>query len=214
MKSVLLATLLLGSSAVVATAQEDMSKWIRPTEVPQPKNNKLTPARIELGKLLYFDTRLSKDNTISCATCHHPKRGWTDAIPTSKAVGFQGRVGPRNSPVVLNTAYQKHQFWDGRVKSLEQQALGPIQADVEMNMSLKELVPKLKAIKGYAPLFEKAYPGEGITPDTIAKAIASFERTVISPDAPFDKWVKGDKHAMSKEAQEGFELFKGKQNSL
>ena len=111
---------------------------------------------------------------------------------------------------MLNTAYQKHQFWDGRAKSLEQQALGPIQADVEMNMSLKELVPKLKAIKGYAPLFEKAYPGEGITPDTIAKAIASFERTVISPDAPFDKWVKGDKHAMSKEAQEGFELFKGK----
>jgi len=88
MKSVLLATLLVGSSAVVATAQEDMSKWIRPTEVPQPKNNKLTPERIELGKLLYFDTRLSKDNTISCATCHHPKRGWTDAIPTSKAVGF------------------------------------------------------------------------------------------------------------------------------
>jgi cytochrome c peroxidase len=209
MRSVLLAALLLGSSAVV-NANEDMSKWMRPTEVPQPKNNKLTPARIELGKLLYFDTRLSKDNTISCATCHSPYRGWTDVNPTSKAVGFKGRVGPRNSPVVLNTAFQRHQFWDGRAKSLEEQALGPIQADVEMNMSLKELVPKLKAIKGYAPLFEKAYPKEGITPQTIAKAIASFERTVISPDAPFDKWVRGDKNAMSKEEQEGFALFKGK----
>ena len=205
-----LSALLLASTFTTLSASEDMSKWLRPSEVPQPKNNKLTPERIELGKYLYFDKRLSKNDKVSCATCHSPYRGWTDMVPTSKAVGFEGRVGPRNSPVVLNSAYQKHQFWDGRARTLEQQALGPIQADVEMNMPLDELVPKLRKIKGYAPLFEKAYPGEGITKDTIAKAIASFERTVVSPDAPFDKYVKGDKNAISKKAKEGFELFKGK----
>ena len=199
---------LLISTSVFASS--NISKWLRPVEVPQPKENKLTPQRIELGKLLYFDTRLSLDNTISCATCHHPKRGWTDLNPASKAVGFKGRVGPRNSPVVLNTAYQNRQFWDGRVKTLEQQALGPIEADVEMNMPLKTLIPKLNNIKGYLTLFEKAYPGEGITRDTLAKAIASFERTIVSTESPFDKYIKGDKKAISKKAQEGFELFQGK----
>jgi len=199
---------LLFSTALFASS--DLHKWLRPTEVPQPKENKITPQRVALGKLLYFDTRLSRDNTISCATCHHPQRGWTDLNPTSKAVGFDGRVGPRNSPVILNTAYQKHQFWDGRAKSLENQALGPIEASVEMNMPLSELIPKLNKIKGYVVLFEKAYPGEGLTKKSLAKALASFERTVVSTDSPFDKYIKGDKKAMSKEAQEGFTLFKGK----
>ncbi len=207
----------LALSALVATlaitsvsATEDMKKWLRPSEVPQPKDNKLTPERIELGKLLYFDTRLSSSGKVSCATCHHPKHGWTDEKPTAKAVGHEGRVGPRNSPVVLNTAYQRHQFWDGRARTLEQQALGPIEADVEMNMSLDVLIPKLNKIKGYVELFEKAYPGEGITKDTLAKAIASFERTVVSTESPFDKYAKGDKNAISKKAKEGFELFTGK----
>jgi len=213
-KKPLLATLVISALFTGANANDDMKKWLRPASVPQPANNKLTPERIELGKLLYFDKRLSKNNKVSCATCHSPARGWTDAIPTSKAVGFEGRVGPRNSPVVLNAAYQRHQFWDGRAKSLEQQALGPIQTDVEMNMPLKELIPKLQKIKGYAPLFEKAYPGEGINKDTIAKAIASFERTVVSPDAPFDKYAKGDKNAISKDAKEGFALFKGKAHCI
>jgi len=201
---------ILFSSVLSVNANEDMSQWLRPANVPQPKNNKLTPERIKLGKLLYFDTRLSKDNTVSCATCHHPQRGWTDQIPTSKAIGFKGRVGPRNSPVILNTAYQRHQFWDGRAKSLEQQALGPIEAEVEMNMPLKELLPKLKRIKGYVTLFKKAYPGEGLTKKTLAKAIASFERTIVSTESPFDKYAKGDKNAIPKEAKEGFALFKGK----
>ncbi len=204
--SALVATLAITS----VSATEDMSKWLRPSEVPQPKNNKLTPERIELGKLLYFDTRLSSSGEVSCATCHHPKRGWTDEKPTAKAVGVEGRVGPRNSPVVLNTAYQNRQFWDGRVRTLEQQALGPIEADVEMNMPLDVLLPKLRNIKGYVDLFEKAYPGEGITEKTLAKAIASFERTVVSTESPFDKYAKGDKHAISDKAKEGFDLFTGK----
>ncbi len=192
------------------TATGDMREWLRPLEVPQPANNKLTAERIELGKLLYFDVRLSSSEKISCATCHHPKHGWSDEIPTPKAVGHEGAVGPRNSPVVLNTAYQNRQFWDGRARTLEQQALGPIEADVEMNMPLEILIPKLNKINGYVQLFKKAYPGEGLTETSLAKAIASFERTVVSTISPFDKYAMGDTKAISKEAQEGFELFRGK----
>lgn len=203
-----------GSLMILAPlyATEDISKWIRPTEVPQPKDNKMTPQRIELGKLLYFDVRLSASKKISCATCHHPKHGWTDEVPTSKAVGHEGATGPRNSPVVLNTAYQNRQFWDGRVKTLEEQALGPIEADVEMNMSLDILIPELNKIKGYQKLFKEAYPKSNgiITADYLAKAIASFERTVVSTEAPFDRYILGDEKAISKKAIEGFELFKGK----
>ena len=190
----------------------DMEKWLRPVEIPQPKDNKMTPERNELGKLLYFDTRLSKDNTVSCATCHHPKRGWTDLISTSKAVGVNGAVGPRNSPTILNSAYQRHQFWDGRSKSLEDQALGPIEADVEMNIPLTELIPKLNKIQGYKKLFKEAYPESNgvITKEFLAKAIASFERTVVSTISPFDKYAMGDNNAISKKAKEGFELFQGK----
>ncbi len=194
--------------ATSAAAKEDLSKWIRPDKVPAPKNNRITPERIELGKFLYFDTRLSRNNTVSCATCHNPSMGWSDG--QSKAIGIEGRQGPRNSPTVINTAYQRHQFWDGRAKSLEEQALGPIQADVEMDMKLDKLVERLNGIEGYKKLFEKAYPGEGITKDTIAKAIATFERTVVSTEAPFDKYAKGDENAISENAKKGFALFTGK----
>ena len=195
-------------------ATEDMSKWLRPTEVPQPKDNKLTPERIELGKLLYFDVRLSRSEKISCASCHHPKAGWSDLIPTPKAVGHEGAVGPRNSPVILNTAYQNRQFWDGRAKTLEEQVLGPIEADVEMNMSIEELIPKLNSIKGYVELFTKAYPDEGLTKETLAKAIASFERTVVSSISAFDKYAMGEKDAISRKAKKGFEIFKGKAHCI
>ena len=208
-------SLLIASFFVLTvSASDDMKKWLRPSEVPQPANNRITPQRIELGKLLYFDVRLSGSEKISCATCHHPKHGWSDEKPTAKAVGFEGRVGPRNSPVVLNTAYQNRQFWDGRARTLEQQALGPIEADVEMNMPLEILIPKLNKIKGYVELFEKAYPGEGLTEKTLAKAIASFERTVVSTISPFDKYAMGEKNAISQEAKKGFELFKGKAHCM
>ena len=213
LQKVLSATLILTSLLATSTmATSDMSKWLRPSEVPQPKDNKLTPERIELGKLLYFDVRLSSSEKISCATCHHPKAGWSDLIPTAKAVGHEGSVGPRNSPVVLNTAYQNRQFWDGRVRTLEQQALGPIEADVEMNMPLEVLIPKLNKIKGYQKLFAVAYPKSNgiITEKNLAKAIASFERTVVSTDAPFDRYIKGDKNAVNKYVLEGFKLFTGK----
>jgi cytochrome c peroxidase len=207
-----LATLVVTTLFSTLNATQDMNKWLRPLEVPQPKDNLLTPERIELGKLLYFDTRLSSSGKISCATCHHPKRGWTDLIPVAKAVGHQGRVGPRNSPVILNSAYQNRQFWDGRVRTLEQQAVGPIETGVEMNMPLDKLLPTLNNIKGYQKLFKVAYPkSKGIiTKDYLAKAIASFERTVVSTTSPFDRFIKGDSYAINQKAKEGFELFQGK----
>ena len=203
---------LLGVASATASSSADMKKWLRPSEVPQPKDNKLTPQKIELGKLLYFDKRLSSSEKISCATCHNPKHGWSDEHPTPKAVGHEGAVGPRNSPTILNSAYQTRQFWDGRVKTLEQQALGPIQTGVEMHMPLDKLMPKLNSIKGYKKLFKEAYPkSKGvITAEYLAKALASFERTVVSTEAPFDRYIKGDKNAISKDAKDGFELFKGK----
>jgi len=204
--------ILIFISSLFLRAEDDINttKWLPPLEIPQPTDNRLTTQRIKLGKLLFFDKRLSSDDSISCATCHHPKRGWTDFKPVSKAVGVHGRIGPRNSPTLLNTAYQNRQFWDGRVRTLEQQALGPIQTDVEMDMPLEVLVVKLKAIKTYATLFEEAYPNEKLDKTTIAKALASFERTIISPPAPFDRYVQGDKKAISQDAKEGFKLFKHK----
>jgi cytochrome c peroxidase len=204
-------TALLASSASFASA--DIEKWLRPAEAPQPLNNKLTPERVELGKLLFFDPRLSSGGEFSCATCHDPKRGWTDLTPVSKAMGA-GR-GPRNTPTILNAGYQNRQFWDGRVKTLEEQALGPIEADVEMNMPLAELIPKLNEIHGYVKLFNAAYPGEGgLTQETLAKAIASFERTVVSTISPFDKYAMGDDNAIGVKAKKGFELFKDKAHCM
>jgi len=195
-------------------AKTEGKEWLRPATVPQPADNKLTPERIELGKLLFFDVRLSRDDTISCATCHHPKRGWTDLAPSPTAIGFEGRKGPRNSPTLLNTAYNSRHFWDGRAKTLEDQAVGPMQADVEMNMPLSILLPKLQKIQGYQKLFKDAYPKEGLNEVTLAKAIASFERTILSGISPFDKYIQGEKEAMTLEQKRGFELFKGKAHCI
>ncbi|MDH5218252.1 MAG: c-type cytochrome [Gammaproteobacteria bacterium] len=198
--------------AASGPSKEDAKKFLRPSEIPQPANNKMTPARIDLGKKLFFDPRLSSSNFISCATCHNPALGWSDALKT--ATGHGMRTLGRSTPTILNTAYQRFQFWDGRERSLEKQALGPIIAGGEMAQNLDELLVELKAIPGYVKLFEKAYPGEGIKGDTIAKAIASFERTVVSSEAPFDKWLMGNNKAMSKSAVRGFELFKTKANCV
>ena len=196
--------------SVTTLLSAETQEWLRPTTVPTPSDNTLTKERIALGKLLFFDVRLSHDDTLSCATCHHPKRGWTDLVPVTKALGFKGKRGPRNSPTLLNVAYQNRQFWDGRVKTLEAQALGPIEAEVEMNMPLETLIPKLNAISGYVELFKIAYPNEGLTKESLAKAIASFERTIVSTESPFDRYIKGDKKAITLDAIKGFKLFKNK----
>jgi len=215
-----IAIMLFGVSAILSTtvanatnmkpSAEDIENYLRPAEVPQPANNKMTPERIELGKILFFDPRLSGSKWISCATCHNPVMGWSDGLPT--AIGHGMKKLGRSTPTILNTAYQNRQFWDGRARTLEQQALGPIQAEPEMSGNLENLTKELAAIPEYREMFESSYPGEGITKDTIAKAIASYERTVVSNDSPFDRWLKGESGAMSEAAIRGFELFKGKAN--
>jgi len=203
--------MLLASSVLTITSfasSNDMTKWVMPKTAPSPANNKTTKKRVELGKLLYFDARLSKSGQVSCATCHNPQKGWSDG--RAKAIGVFGRVGPRNSPTVLNSAFQKHQFWDGRAKSLEEQELGPIQTHVEMDMKLDDVVKIIKSKQGYVKMFKKAYPNEPLNIKTIVKAIAAFERTVISQPSPFDLYVAGNKNAISADAAMGFSLFIGK----
>ena len=172
-----------------------------------PENNKHTAEKVELGKQLYFDKRLSKDNTISCASCHDPKKGWSNG--EAFATGVRGQVGGRSSPTIINSAYQELQFWDGRAKLLEGQALGPIQNPIEMDMPLDQVVAKLNKIEGYKQQFQKVF-GTEVNADGIAKAIAAFERTVLSGGAPYDRFKAGDTKALSENAQKGMKVFFGK----
>lgn len=175
--------------------------------VPHPEDNQPTAEKIALGKQLYFDPRLSSDNTISCASCHDPAKGWSNGEQFATGVG--GAKGGRNSPTVINSAYFTFQFWDGRAPSLEAQALGPIQNPIEMNMTLPAVVEKLNAIEGYRTQFQKVF-GTNVTADGIARAIAAYERTALSGDAPYDRFKAGDQDALSESAQRGMKLFFGK----
>jgi cytochrome c peroxidase len=178
-------------------------------QMPHPKENPSTPEKIALGKQLYFDGRLSADNKVSCASCHDPAKGFSNG--EQFATGVEGKKGGRNSPTVINSGFQKYQFWDGRAGSLEDQALGPIQNPIEMNMPLEAVVAKLNQIKGYKEQFQKIF-GTDVTADGIAKALAAYERTIVSTDAPYDKFKAGDKTALSEPAQRGMKLFFNKAN--
>jgi cytochrome c peroxidase len=178
-------------------------------EVKHPADNPPTPEKIALGKQLYFDARLSADDTVSCASCHDPAKGWSNGEAVATGVG--GLKGGRNSPTIINSAYSKLQFWDGRASSLEDQALGPIQNPIEMKMTLDDVLPKINAIPGYKEQFQKVF-GTDVTAENMARAIAAFERTVLSGDAPFDKFQAGDQSALSEAAQRGLKLFNGRAN--
>ncbi len=156
-----------------------------------PSDNPLTIAKVELGRQLYFDARLSKNNTVSCATCHDPAKGFSDGQPVS--TGINGQKGTRNAPTVFNRVYGKTQFWDGRAASLEEQALGPIQNPIEMGFTLEGVVERLKGIEGYRIQFERIF-GD-VTPDAIAKAIASFERVILVGGSPYDYYVEAQRFA-------------------
>lgn len=174
-----------------------------------PADNPLTPEKAELGKLLYFDKRLSRDGTVSCATCHDPKRGWTDQEAVSE--GILAQKGNRNAPTVLNSAYMFFQFWDGRAKNLEEQAKGPVENPLEMGNTHVNCVKSIQEIKGYAPYFKKAFGTEEVTMDKIAQAIASFERTVLSGNSAWDRYTQlKDETALSDSAKRGLALFEGK----
>src|SRR5262249_27545000 len=159
-----------------------------------PESDPLSVEKIELGKLLYFDGRLSKDGTVSCATCHDPAHGFAEPRKTSKGVG--GKFGARNAPTVINRLLSKEQVWDGRGADLEDQAKGPLVNPIEMAMASHPKVAETVAgIAGYHPLFAKAFGTPEVTIDRIAQAIASFERTVISGNSPFDRYQAGDRTA-------------------
>ncbi|MCF6156188.1 MAG: cytochrome-c peroxidase [Candidatus Brocadia sp.] len=176
--------------------------------VTVPADNPQTEAKIELGKKLYFDPRLSGNNWISCATCHNPTLGFTDGLPRMLG-GPTSQEGGRNSPTIINCAYNEFQFWDGRAATLEEQALGPIQNPNEMVETLDNVVRKLSGIPGYVKAFKEVF-GTGVTADGIAKAIAAFERTIVFANSPFDRYMQGDVNAMSESARRGMELFIGK----
>jgi cytochrome c peroxidase len=176
-----------------------------------PDDNTMTEDKVSLGKLLYFDPRMSKDRTISCASCHNPFHGFADPARTSTGVG--GKLGGRNSPTVINRVFSAEQFWDGRAKDLEEQAHGPLVNPVEMAMgSHTDVVARITAIPGYRPLFKKAFGDDKIDMPRIAKAIAAYERTVVSGDSPYDRYQAGDKDALSAAAVRGLDVFNGKGN--
>ena len=170
-----------------------------------PRDNPYTPAKAELGKLLYFDQRLSLDDSTSCATCHAPKFAFTDGARTS--AGIHGSNGRRSAPTVINRAYSLAQFWDGRAATLEEQAKGPIENPIEMGHSHSACAEKLRAIPGYAARFEKVFGTREFTIDHVAKAIATFERTVLSGDSVYDRYKAGDKKAMTVSQLRGMKIY-------
>jgi cytochrome c peroxidase len=181
-----------------------------PAKAPAQKQNPASPARVELGRMLYFDPRLSGSQLISCNTCHNVSLGGADLQETSVGHGWQR--GPRNAPTVLNAVFNVAQFWDGRAEDLKAQAKGPVQASVEMNNDPARLVATLKSIPGYAPRFRSAFPGEAdpITFDNVARAIEVFEATLLTPDAPFDRYLKGNRSALTAAEEAGLALFMSK----
>lgn len=173
--------------------------------LPIPEDNPITEEKIALGRMLYFDKRLSQDGTVSCATCHDPAMAWTEHRATSEGIGAQ--LGGANSPTVINAAYATSQFWDGRAASLEEQALGPIENPVEMGHDLVACCAELTKVDDYQKAFEKAFGTPEVTGERIAKAIASFERTVLSGNSPYDKYKAGDASALNEAQKRGMELF-------
>ena len=186
------------------------NEFRRPTEIPFPDDNPYSEDKERLGKTLFFDRQLSASGAFSCATCHSPSYGWEDGM--ALAIGHGFKRTSRHTPTILNLAWGELFFWDGRAASLEEQALGPIAAPGEMNLPLDEAEQRVRQNPTYQRLFADAFPGQDITLDTIAKAIATYERTIVSAKAPFDKWVEGDADAISPAAQRGFQLFNGKGN--
>jgi cytochrome c peroxidase len=176
--------------------------------VPIPANNSQTPEKIELGKKLFFDRRLSGDGTMSCSTCHDPKQGFSDGLATS--LSYPTTKNWRNSPTLINVAYQKDLFHDGRSHSLEEQALFPMMSAFEMNQNLDFLEEEIRAVPEYRQAFTAVFGDSETTRERIAQAIASFQRTLVSAKAPVDKFLEGDDKALSPEAQKGYAIFTGK----
>ncbi len=193
---------LLASNVVVAA---DKAQYRRPDHIPFPASNPYSAAKATLGKMLFFDPRLSKNRNLTCATCHNPSFGWEDA--TARSIGSQNTQLGRHSPTIINVAWGNEFFWDGRAKNLEAQAQGPIESAVEMNISMDEVVGRLNEVSRYRKLFTEVFGRSGLNESNVRKAIATFERTIVSGESPFDRWVDGDETAISTTAKRGFELM-------
>lgn len=213
----MVASMMLGSVPglrAAETIEQMKAHYVRPPSVPFPDENPYSDAKYRLGRTLFFDPRLSGSEVTSCATCHNPSFNWGDGL--AKGVGSSHQALGRKTPTIFNLAWDSQYFWDGRAGSLEQQALMPINSPAEMNMPQHVMIKRLNGVTAYRPLFAHAFPGEAepITPDNIARAIAVFERRVISGEAPFDRWLKGDERAISASAKRGFVLFNTKGNCV
>src|SRR5690348_9450164 len=205
--------LFLSITALALAADDPLMKQAQglfqpvPSEAPAIKGVTATPAMVELGKDLYFDPRLSQSHNISCNTCHQIGLGGVDMLPTS--IGHKWQKGGRNAPTVLNAVFNVAQFWDGRAADLKAQAGGPIQNPIEMAITGVHAVEMLRGIPGYQPMFAAAFPDEKekISIANVGKAIAAFEATLITPNAPFDKYLRGDDGALSADQKAGLKLF-------
>jgi cytochrome c peroxidase len=218
--------LLMTSAIGAADPLRDQAKGLFeaiPETPPALPGEPATPEKLALGKMLYFDPRLSEANDVSCSTCHNISMGGGGGL--APAMGHSGQLGGRKAPTVLNAVFNKSQFWDGRAADLKEQVVGSVMANpkarltarggammgspAEMSAAKQHAIEQLKSIPGYVEAFKKAFPGEAdpITYDNVARAIAVFEATLITPDAPFDRWLRGDDNALSEEQKQGLKIF-------
>jgi len=208
MKTLLLSVLaafVFGANWVHSENQPDGPINKFPDKVQVPDDNPMTPEKIELGKKLFFDPRLSKNNKVSCNSCHNVMKFGDERLPRSP--GHEGKLGGRNSPTVFNSAFHSVQFWDGRAPSLEEQAKGPIINPLEMGMANHDAVCEIvDKVPSYHQEFEKVFGSGKITIDRMVKATAAYERTLITPNSPYDKFINGDKKALNESAQRGWRL--------
>jgi len=176
--------------------------------IPWLADNAYSPQRVELGRILFFDGRLSANGVVSCAFCHEPSHAFSGGTALSR--GVDGKPGARHAPTLINRAWGKSQFWDGRAPTLESQVLVPLTNPDEMGMTVDQVIEKLQRIKGYTPLFAAAFGDSTINFERVAKALASFERTIVSGNSPYDRYILGDKSALTKQQKAGLNFFNGK----
>lgn len=178
-----------------------------PEQAPAPEDNPTTPEKVELGRMLFMDPRFSSTGTVSCNSCHNVMLGGEDNRAVS--MGVHGKTGGRSAPTVWNSGFSSSQFWDGRAATLEEQAKGPVANPIEMGMSeVEQAMDRLRDIPGYVPYFKRAFGEDNpLTVDNAAKAVAAYERSLVTPDSPYDRFVKGDKQALTEQQQRGMESF-------
>ena len=185
-------------------------KYRRPAEIPFPEGNPYSEAKFKLGNMLFFDPILSGSGSRACASCHNPALSWADGLP--RAIGEKQAALPLRTPTLLNVAWGAQLGWDGHFRNLEAVAFGPISSPTNMNMPEKVLIGRLSANSGYTAAFSAAFGNGPITKQNVEFALATFERSIVSSEAPFDRWIKGDQNAISDQAKRGFDLFNGKGN--